>query len=153
FTSAVSLAGVVGNVGGAFGGKLELLATAAATLINELILALVLLEAAASRLMLTTENYARRPRRAWLLAVFTMAPITWAISSWAGAGLTENVALTGVAAGAVLVVGAVLIATDRDGCSPRFRGASLFRPGALQGFRLVMLVLLPLSLALAAAAI
>lgn len=150
FSSAVSLAGILVNVGGSLSGQKEMMATAGATLLNELILVLVLLEAAASRLMLVTEDYAKRPRRAWLLALLTSVPITSGFALWAGVDLEVTLGLTGTLAVVLVVFGAVLIATDRDGCSRRYRRPTLFRPGALAGFQLVMLVLLPLSAALVA---
>jgi hypothetical protein len=108
--------------------------------------AVLMFEAAAARLSLVTENYARGPRIAFLIQFIGGALLFfW---GWATSGHDADVAVAGqVTACAYLISVGLLVATDLDGMSrahatSRTAMLSLLRPGALRGFRLVLLCLL-----------
>jgi hypothetical protein len=113
--------------------------------------AVLMFEAAAARLSLVTENYSRGPRLAFLGQFLGgLLLFTW---GWLADGRDHDIAVGGsVTASVYLMVVGMLVATDLDGMSrahaPRAAdtatGAvprSLFKPGALRGFRLVIVCL------------
>lgn len=108
--------------------------------------AVLMFEAAASRLSLVTENYTRGPRLAFLAQFFGGVAIF--LGAWALSGRDEDLAVGGqVTACSYLAVVGLMVATDRDGMSrahvvSKSSRLSLFKPGALRGFRLVLLCLL-----------
>ncbi|MFY0571453.1 ABC transporter permease [Archangium lansingense] len=105
----------------------------------------LLFETAAARLSLATENYTHGPRLAFTLQMLISGLLL--LGLW----LTD-VRSTGNATGASmlgclhLAVIGIFVATDVDGQARALRAAtrpwSLFRPGAVRGFRLVLLLLL-----------
>ncbi|MCY1081962.1 ABC transporter permease [Archangium lansingense] len=105
----------------------------------------LLFETAAARLSLATENYTHGPRLAFTLQTLISGVLL--LGLW----LTD-VRSTGNATGASmlgclhLAVIGIFVATDVDGQARALRAAtrpwSLFRPGAVRGFRLVLLLLL-----------
>ena len=101
----------------------------------------LLYEAAAARMSLLTESYARGPRIAMLVQLLGML----GFFAWGALASNEpGVSAAGaVACSAQLMVVGLFVASDHDGMArslwlkrPRF---SLFKPGALRGFRLVVL--------------
>jgi len=103
----------------------------------------LLYEAAAARMALATESYARGPRLAFLVQVLgALGFFVW------GALASGEKALYAVGAVTlcthVFAVG-LFVASDRDGMARSLwlKGlrASLLKPGALRGFRLVLLLL------------
>ncbi|MBI3182375.1 MAG: ABC transporter permease [Myxococcales bacterium] len=104
----------------------------------------LLFEAAAARLSLPTESYARGVRLAFLVQAVLSAGI--GVYAWVHENLDEEVALVAQLLGCIhLGVVGLLLATDVDGMVGRHRVGtrifSLLRPGALRGYRLVMVVL------------
>jgi hypothetical protein len=101
----------------------------------------LLYEAAAARMSLLTESYARGPRIAMLAQLLGMLGFfIWGTLASKEAGVSSAGA---VACSAQLMVVGLFIASDHDGMArslwlkrPRL---SLFKPGALRGFRLVVL--------------
>lgn len=104
----------------------------------------LLFESAASRLSMPTEDYTRGPRRA-LVAQVLLAMVA-AIAIWWLEGKDHDVPRVFGLLGALHLIGVGLfVATDVDGQARPLRAAtrpwSLLRPGALRGFRLVVLLL------------
>lgn len=152
FSLPVSLAGgATGGAGRLFGA--EQLALWGGALLTEVAAAYLLLETAASRLMLITEDYTRRPRRAWLITLALTLVFSLTLGRFGGLTWEQALLLGTFVTAALAVTGAVLTATDRDGCAKKHRSASLLRPGALQGFSLGQLVLLGCSVALLGASV
>lgn len=105
----------------------------------------LLFETAAARLSLLTENYSLGPRLALVLQTLISALLML------GLGLalnpSHNIALGASIGGCLyLTLTGLFIASDHDGQAKalrvRTRPWSLMRPGALRGFRLVVLLLL-----------
>jgi hypothetical protein len=104
----------------------------------------LLFEAAASRLSMATEDYTRGPRRALVGQVVLVMLAGGAV--WWAEGLKDNVPQAFGLVGMVhLTAVGLFVATDLDGQARPLRAAtrpwSLLRPGALRGFRLVVLLL------------
>ncbi|MFT3840015.1 MAG: ABC transporter permease [Myxococcaceae bacterium] len=107
----------------------------------------LLYEAAAARMSLLTESYARGPRIAMVVQLLGMLGFfIWGALASNEAGVS---AAGAVACSAQLMVVGLFVASDHDGMArslwlkrPRF---SLFKPGALRGFRLVMLMFAALT--------
>lgn len=104
----------------------------------------LLFEAAAARLSLPTEDYSRGPRRA-LLVQWGLAMLC-GVGVWWGEGYKHTVPeVFGIMGALHLIVVGLFVATDVDGQARPLRAAtrpwSLLRPGALRGFRLVVLLL------------
>jgi len=100
----------------------------------------LLYESAAARMSLLTESYARGPRIAMLVQLLGMM----GFFCWGALASKEpGVAAAGaIACSAQLMVIGLFIASDHDGMARSLwltGRASLFRPGALRGYRLVML--------------
>lgn len=119
------------------------LVAACATIFGMLTWGVLLYEAAAARMALATESYAIGPRLAFIVQVLgAMALFIWgAIASG-----EKSVYAVGsiVLCAHVLAVG-IFVASDRDGMARSlwlkgFR-ISLLKPGALRGFRLVLILL------------
>lgn len=105
--------------------------------------ALLLFEAAAARLSMPTEPYARGPRVLFVLQA--LGGVAAFIAAWALDGDDDILGAGGVALSAYLAFVGLFIASDRDSMaknhwatSSRF---SLFAPGALRGYVLMLLVL------------
>ena len=116
---------------------------ACASLFTMLTWSVLLYEAAAARMALATESYARGPRLAFLVQVVgALAFFVW------GAFASHERSLLTVGAVSmsahVLVVG-LFVASDRDGMARSLwlQGSrrSLLKPGAVRGYRLVLLLL------------
>ncbi|MHB8873555.1 MAG: ABC transporter permease [Myxococcaceae bacterium] len=110
----------------------------------------LLFEAAASRLSLATENYTRGLRGTFVLQLVVSAGIFGLV--WHSNGRDPDPVEVAQAVFCLhLAIAGLFVATDVDGAARRHRPAlglfSFFRPGALRGFRLVM-VALALSTAL-----
>jgi hypothetical protein len=104
----------------------------------------LLFEAAASRLSLPTEDYTRGPRRA-LVAQVLLAMLGGA-GVWWLEGYDHTVPeVFGIVGTLHLIPVGLFVATDVDGLARPLRAAtrpwSLLRPGAVRGFRLVVLLL------------
>jgi hypothetical protein len=104
----------------------------------------LLFEGAAARLSLVTESYAFGPRLVFVLQSLASAVIGYFV--WDSDGRKADVSMVlGIIYCVVVVMGGAFLVSDYDGQSRRqralTRGFSLFRPGALRGFRLVMAVL------------
>ncbi|WP_342376422.1 ABC transporter permease [Myxococcus stipitatus] len=104
----------------------------------------LLFEVAASRLSLSTENYTRGPRRA-VVGQLVVA-LVGGLLLWWDSGFEPDVAgIFGVIGALHLGLVCLFVATDVDGQARALRPAtrfySLFRPGALRGFRLTVLLL------------
>ncbi len=101
----------------------------------------LLYEAAAARISLLTESYARGPRLAMVAQLLGMVGLfVWgALAS----GDREVPAVAAVACSAQLLLVGLFVASDHDGMARSLwlKGPkrSLLKPGALRGFRLVML--------------
>lgn len=104
----------------------------------------LLFEVAASRLSLSTEDYTRGPRRA---VVGQMAvALVGGLLLWWNAGFDIDVAeIFGVVGAVHLGLVCLFMATDVDGQARALRAVtgplSLFKPGAVRGFRLSVLLL------------
>jgi hypothetical protein len=103
----------------------------------------LLFEAAASRLALMTENYTRRPRRALALHMVISMGLVWAL--WDMNRRPQDVPVVAGMLGCLHLVGCGLfVVTDVDGQARSLRGGtrpwSLLRPGALRGFRFMLLL-------------
>ena len=105
--------------------------------------AVLLFEAAAARLSLVTENYAWGPRLAF--TVQALGGLALFALGWWAADFDSDVAVAGqVVACLYFASVGLFVATDRDGMArahvrtDRSR-LSLFKPGALRGYRLVLL--------------
>lgn len=107
--------------------------------------AVLMFEAAAARLSLVTENYARGPRLAFLVQF--LGGVLLFVLGWWASDRDGDVAVGGqITAAAYLLVVGLFVATDYDGMSrAHAQGGkaplSLLKPGALRGFRLVLLCL------------
>ena len=119
------------------------LVTACASIFAMLTWGVLLYEAAAARMALATESYATGPRLAFLVQVVgAVAFFVWGALASGEKGVYAIGAVTVCAH--VLVVG-LFIASDRDGMARSlwlkgFR-RSLLKPGAVRGYRLVLLLL------------
>ncbi|RKH71751.1 ABC transporter permease [Corallococcus interemptor] len=102
-------------------------------------------ETAVSRLSLVTEDYTRHPRRALVAQVvltFVGMMAVWWLQDW-----DNNILeVMGILGGLHLIFVSLFVGTDVDGLARPLRagtrGWSLFKPGALRGFRLSVLLLL-----------
>ncbi|WP_171809714.1 ABC transporter permease [Corallococcus exiguus] len=101
-------------------------------------------ETAVARLSLVTENYTRHPRRALVVQVFLtfvgMTAVWWLMDR------DDDIpGVMGILGGLHLIFATLFMATDVDGQSRPLRAGTrawtLFRPGALRGFRLSVLLL------------
>nr|WP_225937095.1 ABC transporter permease [Myxococcus sp. RHSTA-1-4] len=104
----------------------------------------LLFEAAASRLALPTEDYTRGPRRA--LVVQVLLAMLGGVGVWWAEGKDHTVPeVFGIVGALHLIAVGLFVATDVDGLARPLRAAprswSLLRPGAVRGFRLVVLLL------------
>ncbi|MCP3139209.1 ABC transporter permease [Pyxidicoccus xibeiensis] len=104
----------------------------------------LLFEAAASRLALPTEDYTRGPRRALVAQV--LLSMACGAGIWWFEGRDHTVPeIFGIVGGVHLIGVGLFVATDLDGQARPLRAAtrawSLLRPGAVRGFRLVVLLL------------
>ena len=102
-------------------------------------------ETAASRLSLVTENYTRGPRLA--LTVQALVTALGVVLLWVAENLDDDVPVVACVLGCLhLSFCGLFAATDVDGQAralrPHTRVYSLLRPGALRGFRLVVLMVL-----------
>jgi hypothetical protein len=113
----------------------------------------LLYEAAAARLSLVTESYARGPRLVLVFQLLAMmAMFVWATVE---AHRSELPAAGAITCSAHLLLVGIFVASDHDGMSRALwlkspRG-SLFEPGALRGFRLVVLLYGAIAVAFAIA--
>ena len=124
------------------------LVTALAIIFGMLTWGVLLYEAAAARMALSTESYASGPRLAFVVQLLgAMLFFVWGASASSEHGLFTVAAI--VLCAHTLVVG-LFVASDRDGM-PRslwlkgFR-RSLLKPGALRGYRMVLLCLAAIGL-------
>jgi hypothetical protein len=108
----------------------------------------LLYESAAARMSLVTESYARGPRLALLVQLLGMM----GMFAWGAIDAQEIklVVMGSILCSAHLLVVGTFIASDHDGMAralwlKRLRG-SLLEPGALRGFRLVMLLFVAIVL-------
>ncbi|WP_371877663.1 ABC transporter permease [Pyxidicoccus parkwayensis] len=104
----------------------------------------LLFEAAASRLSLPTEDYTRGPRRALLAQV--LVGMLCGVGVWWFEARDHTVPeIFGIVGALHLMAVGLFVATDVDGQARPLRSGtrpwSLLRPGALRGFRLVVLLL------------
>jgi len=105
----------------------------------------LLFETAASRLALITEDYSRGPRKALALQMVVSAGVVTVI--WLVQDMERMVAgVAGVAGAIHLTLVGVFLISDLDGQARALRSGtrpwSLLRPGAVRGFRLMVLLLL-----------
>ncbi|MFL5357688.1 ABC transporter permease [Archangium sp.] len=105
----------------------------------------LLFETAAARLSLPTENYSRGPRLAFVLQVLlsgALLAVVWVVRE----PTTSAAMAVGVAGCLCVALTGIFVASDVDGQARALRAAtrpwSLLRPGAVRGFRLVLLLLL-----------
>ncbi|WP_375768027.1 ABC transporter permease [Archangium gephyra] len=105
----------------------------------------LLFETAAARLSLVTENYTHGPRLALTLQLLLSAVLLtglWLMDT-PGSGAAEAASITGCLH---LALTGIFVATDVDGQARALRAGtrpwSLLRPGAVRGFRLVVLLVL-----------
>ncbi|NOK22317.1 ABC transporter permease [Corallococcus carmarthensis] len=102
-------------------------------------------ETAVARLSLVTEDYTRHPRRALVVqVVLTFVGMT---AMWWLVDRKDDIpGVMGILGGLHLIFASLFVATDVDGQSRPLRAGtrpwSLFKPGALRGFRLSVLLLL-----------
>lgn len=104
----------------------------------------LLFEAAAARLSLITENYSLGPRRALVAQMLISALVVGVI--WWKQGFDRSVAaVAGVSGCLHLTLVGLFFISDVDGQAramrPKTRAWSLLRPGAVRGFRLMVLLL------------
>jgi hypothetical protein len=104
----------------------------------------LLFEVAAARLSLITENYSRGPRRALVVQMLISAVVVGVM--WWKQGFEREVAsVAGVAGCLHLTLAGLFVISDVDGQAralrPNTRTWSLLRPGAVRGFRLMLLLL------------
>ncbi|WP_208729892.1 ABC transporter permease [Corallococcus exercitus] len=102
-------------------------------------------ETAVSRLSLVTEDYTRHPRRA--LVVQVLLTFVGMTAVWWFMDKDDDIpGVMGILGGLHLIFASLFMATDVDGQSRPLRAGtrawSLFKPGALRGFRLSVLLLL-----------
>ncbi|MDC0710608.1 ABC transporter permease [Stigmatella sp. ncwal1] len=105
----------------------------------------LLFETAASRLSLSTEDYTRGPRRALLIQMVLSAVVL--VGIWWTQSQEQEVAFIGGLLGTLhLTLAGLLLVTDVDGQARALRAKthvwSLLRPGALRGFRLMVVLML-----------
>ncbi|RKH44231.1 ABC transporter permease [Corallococcus sicarius] len=105
----------------------------------------LLFEASVARLSLMTENYTRHPRRA--LVVQVLLTFTGTVAVWWYLDFHKDVADVAGIFGTMHLIGTGLFTmSDVDGQARPLRAGtrpwSLFKPGALRGFRLTVLLLL-----------
>ncbi|HEY0094377.1 MAG TPA: ABC transporter permease, partial [Archangium sp.] len=105
----------------------------------------LLFETAAARLSLATENYSRGPRLALVLQTLlsgALLTLLWLLDEQSTTGVV-GVSILGCLH---LSLTGIFVATDLDGQARALRAGtrpwSLLRPGAVRGFRLVLLLLL-----------
>jgi hypothetical protein len=105
----------------------------------------LLFETAAARLSLPTENYSRGPRLAFTLQVLLSGCILGVLWWWRDPR-AEMAAVASILGSLNLAVVGIFVATDMDGQARALREGtrpwSFLRPGAVRGFRLVVLLLL-----------
>ncbi len=105
----------------------------------------LLFETAAARLSLATENYTRGPRLALTLQLVLSGALLLGLWLWdvPARGAAEVVSILGCLH---LALTGIFVATDVDGQARALRAHtrpwSLLRPGAVRGFRLVVLLVL-----------
>lgn len=109
----------------------------------------LLFEAAAARLSLVTEDYSRGPRRALVVQVLVSAAVVAAL--WWKQGQEREVAVVAGVAGCLhLTLSGLFVISDVDGQARALRATtrawSLLRPGAVRGFRLMLLLIAGWSL-------
>jgi hypothetical protein len=114
---------------------------------------ILLYEAAAARLSLVTESYARGPRLVLVLQLVGMiALFVWGATERPYA---ELLAVGSIVCSAHLLLVGIVLASDHDGMARalwlKSSRASLLEPGALRGFRLVALLYGAIALAFVAA--
>ncbi len=122
----------------------EFLYTAAIGLLLMLSDGWLLFEAAAARLSLPTEDYSRGPRRALVTQV--LLATLFGVGGWWLEGREHEIPVVlGILGALHLIAVGLFVVTDVDGQARPLRAAtrpwSLLRPGALRGFRLVVLLL------------
>jgi hypothetical protein len=105
----------------------------------------LLFEASVARLSLVTENYTKHPRRA--LVVTSVVTFLGMVAVWLYLDKRASVGTVGGMVGGLhLILTGLFTATDVDGQARPLREGtrpwSLFRPGAVRGFRLSVLLLL-----------
>ena len=105
----------------------------------------LLFETAAARLSLSTENYSRGPRLALVLQTLLSAGLLMLL--WLKEEQDTNMTVAVSILGCLhLSLTGIFVATDLDGQARALRAGtrpwSLLRPGAVRGFRLVVLLLL-----------
>jgi hypothetical protein len=104
----------------------------------------LLFEAAAARLSLVTEDYTRGPRRALVVQVLVTAVIV-GVLWWKNAFDREVAVVAGVAGCLHLTLSGLFVIADVDGQARALRATtrpwSLLRPGAVRGFRLMVLLI------------
>ncbi len=109
----------------------------------------LLFEAAAARLSLLTEDYTRGPRRALVVQMLLSAVGVTALW-WQQGQEREVAAVAGIAGCLHLTLTGLFLIADVDGMARPLRAGthawSLLRPGALRGFRLVVLLIAGWSL-------
>ncbi|SEM28633.1 ABC-type transport system involved in multi-copper enzyme maturation, permease component [Stigmatella aurantiaca] len=105
----------------------------------------LLFETAVSRLSLSTEDYTRGPRRALLLQMVLSALVVMGLW-WQESQEQELAFAGGILGGLHLTLAGLFVATDVDGQArplrAKTRAWSLLRPGALRGFRFIVVLLL-----------
>ncbi len=108
----------------------------------------LLFEAAAARLSMITENYSLGPRRALVGQMLISAAIV-AIIWWNHSMEREIAVVAGVAGCLHLTLAGLFVVSDVDGQARALRDKtrtwSLLRPGAVRGFRLMVLLLVAWS--------
>ncbi|MFP2913083.1 ABC transporter permease [Pyxidicoccus sp. 3LFB2] len=122
----------------------DFLYTAAICLLLMLSDGWLLFEAAAARLALPTEDYTRGPRRALVTQVLLASLLVGAV--WWFEGRKHDIGeMFGIMGALHLIAVGLFVVTDVDGQARPMRAStrpwSLLRPGALRGFRLVVLLL------------
>ncbi|MFL5343824.1 MAG: ABC transporter permease [Hyalangium sp.] len=104
----------------------------------------LLFEVAAARLSLITENYSLGPRRA-LVAQMLISAVVVGMIWWKQGFERQVVAVAGVAGCLHLTLVGLFVISDVDGQARALRAKtrawSLLRPGAVRGFRLMVLLL------------
>jgi hypothetical protein len=101
----------------------------------------LLFEAAAARLSLPTEDYARGPRRAVALHLLLSGALVWAL--WEMQNREQGIAVVAGVGGCLhLLATGLFIITDVDGQARSLRAGtrpwSLLRPGAVRGLRFML---------------
>jgi hypothetical protein len=122
------------------GGSGDLWLISGGTLFSMLSTAGLLFEAAAARLSLATEPYARGPRLAF--AVQLVGGAAFFIGTWLRVGEGGILVAGSVTASLYLASVGLFVASDRDGMTPNHwltGRRSLLKPGALRGYAFVLL--------------